>query len=152
MTRPALVQVQRATRAANLPSDLQFRRWAKAAHAGTLDVTVRIVGTREGQELNRRFRGRDYATNVLTFVYDGAASTLCGDIVLCAPVVRREALAQGKALDAHYAHLLVHGILHLTGHDHEADADAVRMERAERRILARLGYADPYAIGTLKAA
>ena len=152
MTRPALVQVQRATRAANLPSDLQFRRWAKAAHAGALDVTVRIVGTREGQELNRRFRGRDYATNVLTFVYDGAASTLCGDIVLCAPVVRREALAQDKPLDAHYAHLLVHGILHLTGHDHEVDADAVRMERAERRILARLGYADPYAIGTLKAA
>lgn len=152
MTRSAQVQIQRATRATRLPSDLQFRRWAKAAHAGTLDVTVRIVGTREGQELNRRFRGRDYATNVLTFVYEGTASALCGDIVLCAPVVRREALAQGKSLDAHYAHLLVHSILHLSGHDHEDDADAARMERAERLILARLGYADPYALEALRAA
>ena len=152
MTGPAQVEIQRATRAANLPSDLQFRRWAKAAHAGALDITVRIVGTREGHELNLRFRGKDYPTNVLTFVYDGAASTLRGDIVLCAPVVRREAAVQGKPLEAHYAHLLVHGILHLSGHDHEADAEAVRMERAERRILARLGYADPYAIEALKAA
>ena len=152
MTGPSRVSIQRATRAIGLPSDLQFRRWAKAAHAGALDVTVRIVGRREGQELNLRFRRKDYATNVLTFAYDGAVSPLRGDIVLCAPVVRREAAAQGKSLDAHYAHLLVHGILHLSGHDHEADADAVRMERAERRILARLGYADPYAIDALKAA
>ncbi len=152
MNRSAQVEIQRATRAANLPSDLQFLRWAKAAHAGALDITVRIVGTREGHELNLRFRGKDYPTNVLTFVYDNAASTLRGDIVLCAPVVRREAAAQGNPIEAHYAHLLVHGILHLSGHDHEADAEAVRMERAERRILARLGYADPYAIEALKAA
>ena len=152
MTGATEVAIQRATRAAGLPSDLQFRRWARAAHAGALEITVRIVGRREGHELNLRFRGKDYATNVLTFTYDGTMSPLRGDIVLCAPVIRREAVAQGKSLDAHYAHLVVHGILHLCGQDHEKDADALRMERNERRVLARLGYADPYADAALKAA
>ena len=140
-----IVTLQRATRAGGVPPEARFRRWAAAALRRRAEVTVRIVGTREGRSLNSRFRGRDYATNVLTFTYDGAAAPLQGDIVLCAPVVRREAKAQRKTLEAHYAHLLVHGILHLAGHDHEVEADAVKMERAERRILARLGFPDPYA-------
>ncbi|MCU0803616.1 MAG: rRNA maturation RNase YbeY [Burkholderiales bacterium] len=108
-------------------------------------MTVRFVGAREGRTLNRGFRGKDYATNVLTFVYENRARrALSGDLVLCAPVVAREAREQGKALDAHYAHLLVHGALHLAGHDHERGADATKMEKLERRVLARLGYADPY--------
>ena len=94
--------------------------------------------------LNHRYRGRDYATNVLTFVYDDVAS-LAGDIVLCAPAVRREAQAQHKSLTAHYAHLVIHGMLHLQGYDHERDEDAARMEARERALLAGLGYRDPYA-------
>ena len=108
------------------------------------DVTLRFVGEREGRMLNHRYRGRDYATNVLTFVYDDVAS-LAGDIVLCAPVVRREARAQHKTLTAHYAHLVIHGMLHLQGYDHERDEDAARMEARERALLARLRYRDPYA-------
>ncbi len=99
---------------------------------------------REGRELNRRYRKHDYATNVLTFVYDDAAS-LAGDIVLCAPVVRREARAQGKTLTAHYAHLVIHGMLHLQGYDHERNSDAARMEARETELLVRLGYRDPRA-------
>ncbi len=108
------------------------------------EVTLRFVGEREGRMLNHRYRGRDYATNVLTFVYDDVAS-LAGDIVLCAPVVRREARAQHKTLTAHYAHLVIHGMLHLQGYDHERDDDAARMEARERVLLARLRYRDPYA-------
>ena len=139
------IAVQRATRAADIPSDRKFRLWARATHTGPLEIAVRIVGSKEGRELNRRFRKKDYATNVLSFDYRAGAARLQGDIVLCAPVVRREAREQGKALEAHYAHLLVHGVLHLAGHDHESGAEAARMERAERRILGRLGYPDPYA-------
>ncbi len=155
--RATRIEVQRATRAGGIPTDRKFRRWACAAHPGPLDIAVRIVGAAEGRELNRRFRAKDYATNVLSFNYcfdyrSGAALLLQGDIVLCAPVVRREARAQGKSLEAHYAHLLVHGLLHLAGHDHESGADAVRMERAERRILGRLGYPDPYAAEAMNPA
>jgi probable rRNA maturation factor len=108
-------------------------------------VTVRYVAEAEGRRLNREFRGRDYATNVLSFPYeeDGAPE---GDVVICAPVAAREARAQGKALDAHHAHLLVHGLLHLQGHDHVRDAAAERMERRERRIVAALGFDDPYTL------
>ena len=110
-------------------------------------MTVRFVDAREGRILNRGFRNRDYATNVLTFVYENRARRrLAGDLVLCAPVVAREAREQGKPLDAHYAHLIVHGALHLAGHDHERESDARRMEALERQILARLGYADPYVV------
>jgi probable rRNA maturation factor len=106
-------------------------------------VTLRFVGEAEGRRLNREFRGRDYATNVLTFVY--STRPLCGDVVICAPVVAREARSQDKAVEAHHAHLLVHGLLHLQGFDHEREAQALRMEGKERRVLRALGYADPYA-------
>ena len=107
-----------------------------------MTVTLRYVAEAEGRRLNREFRGKDYATNVLTFIY--SARPLEGDIVICAPVVAREAKAQGKALAAHHAHLLVHGLLHLQGMDHERAADAQLMERRERKILASLGFEDPY--------
>jgi len=130
-----------------LPARSRIERWARAALSRSADVTVRFVGAREGRILNRGFRNRDYATNVLTFVYENRARRrLAGDLVLCAPVVAREAREQGKPLDAHYAHLIVHGALHLAGHDHEREPDARRMEALERRTLARLGYADPYVV------
>jgi probable rRNA maturation factor len=105
-------------------------------------LTLRFVGAREGRRLNRDFRGRDYATNVLTFNY--ARAPVEADIVLCLPVIAREARQQGKALRAHLAHLVIHGTLHAQGHDHETSTDAARMERLETRLLARLGYPDPY--------
>jgi len=106
-------------------------------------VTVRYVGEAEGRRLNREFRGKDHATNVLSFVYE--AKPLAGDIVICAPVVAREAKAQGKALDAHHAHLVIHGALHLQGYDHETSArEAAAMEKRERALLAKLGFPDPY--------
>jgi len=124
------------------PAAPRLRRWARAALNREARVTLRIVGAREGRALNRCYRGRDYATNVLTFVYSGRP--LAGDIALCAPVVAREARSRGISREAHYAHLVVHGLLHLQGYDHEKRADAARMERRERRILAALGYDDPY--------
>jgi probable rRNA maturation factor len=107
-------------------------------------LTLRLVGAAEGRRLNRDYRGKDYATNVLTFVYD-QAPRLSGDIVLCAPVVAAEARAQRKPLAAHYAHLVVHGVLHLQGYDHERASAARLMEARETEIVTRLGYADPYA-------
>jgi probable rRNA maturation factor len=136
--------VQYAARAAGLPSPRQLRRWAAAALAQDVEVTLRIVGKSEGQRLNREFRGRDYPTNVLTFTYP-ERRPLSGDIVLCAPVVRQEARAQGVKLAAHYAHLVVHGILHLQGYDHQRARDAKVMEQLETEIVTRLGYAEPYA-------
>ena len=115
---------------------MALRRWVHAAaHA---PVTLRIVGEREGRELNRKFRNIDRATNVLSFH--------TGDIVLCHPVIRREAHAQGKSLAAHYAHLVVHGVLHLRGYRHEKKRDAARMEAREIRILRRIGITNPYAV------
>jgi probable rRNA maturation factor len=135
---------QRASRASHIPSDGLLRKWGGAALAREARVTVRYVAQAEGRRLNREFRGKDYATNVLTFIY--GSRPLAGDIVICAPVVAREAREQGKPVAAHHAHLLVHGLLHLQGHDHERSArEAERMERRERSILARLGFADPYA-------
>ena len=120
-----------------------LRRWARAALKRPASVTLRIVAATEARRLNRQFRGKDYATNVLTFVYDGEA--LAGDVVICAPVVAREAKEQAKPVAAHWAHLVVHGLLHLQGHDHEKDDEARRMERQERRVLHALGFGDPYA-------
>ena len=140
--RPA-VDIQRASRAAHIPPDAKLRRWAHAALSREARVTLRFVAQAEGRRLNREFRGKDYATNVLTFAYD-AGDVLAGDIVICAPVVAREAKEQGKPVEAHHAHLLVHGLLHLQGLDHERAADASRMERHERRILSKLGFPDPY--------
>ncbi|TAH47522.1 MAG: rRNA maturation RNase YbeY [Betaproteobacteria bacterium] len=150
------LSVQRAVEGddkANAPKKNHIRRWAQAALQGDAEVTVRFVGEEEGQRLNREFRGKDYATNVLTFSYGegemlAAAETgapLTGDLVLCVPVVVREAAERGKTLEAHFAHLVVHGMLHLQGYDHLADAEAERMEALETQILRRLGYADPYA-------
>ena len=135
--------VQYGARSARLPSRARFGKWARAALGKSARITLRIVGAREARALNRRYRRRDYAANVLTFAYS-ERRPLEGDIAICAPVVAREARARGVSRDAHYAHLTVHGVLHLQGHDHQRRAEAGRMERLEARILARLGYADPY--------
>lgn len=109
------------------------------------EVAVRFVDGDEGRELNRNYRGKDYATNVLSFPYE-SGERVQGDLVLCREVVEREAREQGKAPEAHYAHMVVHGMLHLQGHDHETGReDAERMEALERRILDALGYPDPYS-------
>ena len=138
------LSVQYAGDRAGLPVRADFRRWARAALAGSGQVTIRLVDADEGRALNRDYRGKDYATNVLSFVYDSAPVAV-GDLVVCLPVVKREARAQGKPLQAHMAHMIVHGMLHLQGYDHDNDADAETMEAEETRILATLGYADPYA-------
>ncbi|MCD9005293.1 rRNA maturation RNase YbeY [Luteimonas sp. XNQY3] len=138
-----------------LPAAASFRKWAAAALAGRIreaDLAIRLVDENEGRALNRHYRGRDYATNVLSFpaelpegLPEGVHLPLLGDLVLCAPVVAREAAEQVKPLNAHYAHLTVHGVLHLLGWDHEDDKDAEAMEQLEREILAGLGIDDPYA-------
>jgi probable rRNA maturation factor len=138
-----MIAVQRRSRASHIPADALLRRWSRAALSRDARVTLRYVAEAEGRRLNREFRGKDYATNVLTFIY--SAKPLEGDVVICAPVVAREAKAQGKSPAAHHAHLLVHGLLHLQGMDHERKAAAEHMETRERRILAKLGFGDPYA-------
>jgi probable rRNA maturation factor len=137
------LSVQYASNGPDLPTRPQVRRWVRAALLGDATVTVRFVEAIEGRALNAEFRGKDYATNVLTFVYDDDAPR-AGDIVLCAPVVRKEADEQGKSLAAHYAHLVVHGMLHLQGFDHERPAEAAQMEARETAILAKLGVTNPY--------
>ncbi len=138
--------VQKAVNSPGLPTKTELCRWLAAALAQSATITVRYVGAAEGRRLNRAYRDCDYATNVLSFGYgDGRAQMLAGDIVLCTPVLRREARAQGKVLTAHIAHLTVHGALHLQGHDHQSPGAATRMEALEKRILAKLGFADPYA-------
>jgi probable rRNA maturation factor len=138
------LHLQVVSRAAPVPPSAQVRRWARAALKGSAEITVRIVGTAEARILNRRFRGRDYATNVLSFPYASRRGRVQGDIVLCAPVIAREALAQGKPVEAHLAHLTVHALLHLQGYDHLRRRDAARMEALEKKLLAKLGYPDPY--------
>ena len=142
--------MQFACAARGAPPAARLRGFARAAASPAVDATLRIVGAAEGRRLNRAYRGNDSATNVLTFRYSRIArgagrESQRGDIVLCHPVVAREARTQGKALVAHYAHLVVHGMLHLRGFDHARPRDATRMERREAAILARLGYRDPYA-------
>ena len=137
--------VQYASTLTGLPSRTKFRQWAKAAIRVNAEVTIRIVAEAEGRELNNTYRGKDYATNVLTFPFTDDPH-LMGDIVICAPVVATEAFAQNKSLEAHYAHLTVHGILHLHGYDHEIEAQAELMESLETAIVSKLGYANPYLI------
>ena len=138
------LSVQYACHRAGLPLRADFVRWARAALQGGGQVTIRLVDSDEGQELNRDYRGKDYATNVLSFPYE-TEPRLMGDLVICHAVVAREAAEQGKPLAAHYAHLVVHGMLHLQGYDHETgEEDAAEMENEERRIMATLGYPDPY--------
>ena len=119
-------------------------RWLRAALGAPAQIAVRIVGADEGRALNRDWRGKDKATNVLTFDYE-TAPLVVADLVLCAPVVEREARAEGKAIEAHYAHLLVHGVLHAQGWTHERAAEARRMEARESAIVQALGFPDPYA-------
>ncbi|MBI5108255.1 MAG: rRNA maturation RNase YbeY [Rhodocyclales bacterium] len=127
------------------PGRPEVRRWVRASCRIPAEVAVRFVGADEGRGLNRDFRGKDYATNVLSFPYE-SGDRVCGDLVLCKDVIEREAREQGKPAEAHYAHMVVHGMLHLQGHDHETgSADAEHMEALEREILAALGYPDPYA-------
>jgi probable rRNA maturation factor len=118
-------------------------RWIRAALRAPAEITVRIVDAAEGRRLNREFRGQDHATNVLTFDYQ-RAPVVQADLILCAPVVASQARAQRKPIEAHYAHLLVHGTLHAQGHDHQRATDARAMEALETELLLRLGYADPY--------
>lgn len=127
----------------DIPDRPLFRMWVDAALEKPAEVVLRFVGREEGEALNRNFRGKSVATNVLTFVYDDVIP-LSGDIVLCAPVIHEEARQQQKSLAAHYAHLTVHGILHLQGYDHVNDDEAAVMESLETKIVTRLGYADPY--------
>jgi probable rRNA maturation factor len=139
------LDIQIASRIAGIPSAAAFRKWISAALDRPATLTLRVVNAAEGRSLNSAFRGKDYATNVLTFVYhEKRAPRLMGDVVLCAPIVAAEAKAQGKSLVSHYAHLTVHGVLHLAGMDHENERDAVKMEKREREILDRFGIADPY--------
>ncbi|MBU6418040.1 MAG: rRNA maturation RNase YbeY, partial [Xanthomonadaceae bacterium] len=135
-----------------VPASASFRRWTETAlsaarHRKPAELSIRIVGAREGRVLNQRYRGKDYATNVLSFPAElphGISSPLLGDLVICAPVVAREAREQHKRVRDHYAHLTVHGTLHLLGFDHQNEPDARQMETLETRILATLGIADPY--------
>lgn len=143
--RKLTLSVQYAVKPCDAPSRAQIRSWAFAALEGDAEATVRLVDGEEGRELNRDYRNRDYATNVLTFVYE--QQPVCqGDLILCAPVVSREAAEQRRSVEAHYAHLVVHGMLHLQGYDHENDADAQSMEAVESHIMKKLGYTDPYAV------
>ncbi|MEO7050575.1 MAG: rRNA maturation RNase YbeY [Rhodanobacter sp.] len=138
---------------AGLPAAASFRRWVDAALRGAKrrkrsELSIRIVGVGEGLALNREYRGKAYATNVLSFPVElppGITAALIGDLAICAPVVLREAAEQGKPAHDHWAHLTVHGVLHLLGHDHLDDVEAIAMEALETRILAGLGIADPYA-------
>jgi probable rRNA maturation factor len=145
-----------------VPAPARLRRWATAAlERRRCDITLRIVGNQESQLLNRQFRGKDQPTNVLSFPYETrptlsrlrrtaprsggrGSAAVAGDIVLCAPVIAREAREQSKAAAAHWAHMVVHGVLHLRGFDHQRGADARRMEARERRLLAGFAHPDPY--------
>jgi probable rRNA maturation factor len=138
------LSVQYACNREGLPLRADFVRWARAALVGGGEITIRLVDANEGRELNNEYRGKDHATNVLSFPYD-TEPLVVGDLVICPSVVAREAEEQNKPLVAHYAHLTVHGMLHLQGRDHDNDDDAEAMENEEKEILAALGYPDPYA-------
>ena len=139
--------VQYATQDQRVPSRGQLRRWIYAVLERDAAITLRIVSAKEGRALNRDYRDKDYATNVLTFVCDATPDgAVSGDIVLCAPVIAKEAREQRKELQHHYAHLVTHGTLHLQGYDHEADNDARVMEQREVALLARLKIANPYSV------
>ncbi|HQS57933.1 MAG: rRNA maturation RNase YbeY [Gallionellales bacterium 35-53-114] len=139
------LSVQYASGGKQLPTRQQFRRWVKAALQQDLQCTLRVVDESEGRQLNRDYRGKDYATNVLTFVYADTVP-LSGDIVICVPVVERESREQGKELLAHFAHMTLHSVLHLQGYDHENEAEAGRMEALETALMAKLGYPAPYVV------
>lgn len=147
--KPALKRVPRLslttqfpTVSAIYPARKKIKSWVLAAMQEDMIVTVRLVDEAEARTLNRQYRGRDYATNVLSFGYQ---TTPCsGDLILCAPIIEQESMAQGKDLEAHYAHLVIHGILHLQGFDHEQDASAKLMEALETAVMHKLGFENPY--------
>ena len=139
------LSVQYASDAMQLPTRQQFRRWVKAALEQDVHMALRIVDEIEGRALNASYRDKDYATNVLTFVYDDT-DPLYGDVVICAPVVAREAKEQGKDLLAHYAHLTLHAALHLQGYDHEKQREAEAMEARETALMLKLRYPAPYLV------
>ena len=145
------VSVENASREPGVPAESEFQRWTDAALAGRrpeAELAIRIVDETEGAELNATYRHKQGATNVLSFPAElpaGVPLPVVGDLVICAPVVAREALEQHKPLEAHWAHLVVHGCLHLLDFDHEEEAEAAEMEALERSILAGMGYPDPYA-------
>ena len=148
-TPPALeLEIQQGDgigRQDGLPPRRKIETWVKSALYADAALTIRFVGEEEGRLLNRTYRGKDYATNVLTFAYaENEDDPVTGDIVLCCPVVEAEAREQRKPLEAHYAHLIVHGVLHAQGYEHEEDAEAEEMEAIETETLQALGYADPY--------
>lgn len=143
--RAPRIAVQNASTARNVPAPARIRRWARAALPAGASVTIRIIDRAEGRRLNRSYRNRDYATNVLTFIFRGEPPHE-GDLALCAPVITREARAQRKSVAAHYAHMVVHGLLHLQGYDHNNGREAGVMERREKTLLARFGYPDPYKL------
>jgi probable rRNA maturation factor len=148
------IEVQYAVRDESTPPESAFRHWASAAlsdREGPAAVTIRVVDEAESQALNRDYRGRDRPTNVLSFPFEPPPGVpveetghLLGDLVICAAVVEREATEQGKSPAAHWAHMVVHGVLHLCGHDHQTETEAEVMEAHERTILERLGFGDPY--------
>lgn len=143
------LDLQPATHSANLPARHDFQRWVLQGWQGTHDteVTLRLVDEAEGHELNHQYRGKDYPTNVLSFPFEapvGVNLGLLGDLVICAGVVEREAREQNKPLEAHWAHLVIHGMLHLQGYDHQDGEEAEAMESLEVRLLAELGFPDPY--------
>lgn len=139
--------IQFASSAKHLPARHQFRRWVQAALQHDVQITLRIVDENEARYLNKSFRGKDYATNVLTFAYDNELP-LYGDLVLCAPVAAKEARKQRKNLTEYYAHLTIHAVLHLQGYEHEDEEEAAEMETLETAIMQKLGYADPYQVVT----
>ena len=147
---PIEIDIQNASDATDLPEKEEFHGWVEMAlngHRKQAELTIRLVDEPESRELNEQFRGRDEPTNILSFPYDAPAvvsSDLLGDLVICVPLVRREAAAQGKNISAHWAHLVVHGTLHLLGFDHQSDQEASLMEGVEVHILSRLGFPDPY--------
>jgi len=145
------VVLQRRVKGRGIPAPATLRRFARAALAEDAgELTLRIVGNAESRALNHRYRGKDKPTNVLSFPATASvgerdtADRALGDLVLCAPVIAREAREQKKTLRAHWAHMIVHGCLHLRGYDHEAARDAAKMEARERKILKGLGFPDPY--------
>lgn len=146
------LDLQVASDAGRLPAEADFQAWCALAlrqRSADSELTIRLVDEAEGRELNRTWRGKDYATNVLSFPADVPDELLdiplLGDLVICVPVVEREAVEQGKTLEAHWAHLVIHGCLHLLGYDHIDDEEAEEMESLERILLAELGHPDPYA-------
>jgi len=144
-----VVEVQLVSRGGGTPTEQQFADWARAAWVpatSDAEVVLRVTGDAESRRLNRRYRSQDKPTNVLSFPCDAppVVPKLLGDLVICAPVVDREAREQGKATEAHWAHMVVHGMLHLQGYDHASDPQAGIMERLETDILTGLGYPPPY--------